>query len=70
MTTLDTQNYITRKELAKQLGERLRGRPYAEHTLISWEREKRGPPVTRIGRDVLYFIPSLEKWLRAQEVRN
>jgi hypothetical protein len=60
-------NYIPRKQLAKELGERLRGRPYAEVTLRVWERDGCGPPVTRIGRDVLYFLPSVEKWLRSQE---
>ncbi len=47
-------NYIPRKQLAKDLGERLRGRPYSEFTLIAWEKDGKGPPVTRIGRDVLY----------------
>ena len=60
-------NLIPRKQLAKELGERLRGRPYSEFTLIAWERDGRGPPVTRVGRDVLYSIPSVEKWLQAQE---
>jgi hypothetical protein len=60
-------NYIPRKQLAIQLGERLRGRPFAEVTLRVWEREKRGPPITRIGRVVVYSIPSVEKWLRSQE---
>ena len=60
-------NYIPRKQLAKELGERLRGKPYAEITLINWEKDGKGPPVTRIGRDVVYSIPSVEKWLRQQE---
>jgi hypothetical protein len=60
-------NYISRKQLAKELGERLRGRPYAEITLITWEKDGKGPPVTRIGRDVVYSVPSVEKWLLAQE---
>ena len=60
-------NYISRKELAKQLGERMRGRPYAEVTLRFWERDGVGPPVTRVGRDVVYSIASVERWLKAQE---
>lgn len=60
-------NYISRKELAKQLGERLRGRPFAELTLITWEKDGKGPPVTRVGREVVYSIPSVERWLKAQE---
>lgn len=59
--------YISRKTLAKELGKRLRGRPYAEITLIGWENEGKGPPVTRIGRDVFYRAASVEKWLQAQE---
>jgi hypothetical protein len=60
-------NYIPRKQLAKELGERLRGRPYSEFTLIAWEKDGKGPPVTRVGRDVVYSLPSVEKWLQAQE---
>lgn len=65
--TAITAGFITRKELAKELGERLRGRPYSEFTLMAWERDGRGPPVTRIGRDVLYSVASIEKWLRSRE---
>jgi hypothetical protein len=36
-------------------------------TLIAWERNGKGPPVTRVGRDVLYAISSVEKWLKQQE---
>jgi hypothetical protein len=66
-TTEIAANYIPRKQLAKQLGERLRGRPYSEFTLIAWEKDGKGPPVTRIGRDVVYRTASVEKWLQAQE---
>jgi hypothetical protein len=59
--------YIGRKALAKELGERLRGKPFAELTLIHWERDGKGPPATRVGRDVLYRIDSVEAWLRRQE---
>jgi len=60
-------NYIGRKQLAQDLGERLRGRAYSEHTLIRWERDGKGPPATRIGRDVVYRVGSVETWLRSQE---
>jgi hypothetical protein len=64
-------NYISRKQLAKELGERLRlsGKPFTEMTLIRWERDGNGPPATRVGRSVVYSISSVEKWLRAQEGR-
>lgn len=60
-------NYLLRKKAGAYIGERVRGRPYSEITLITWEKDGKGPPVTRIGRDVVYFIPSIEKWLRSQE---
>ncbi|MET4319315.1 hypothetical protein [Bradyrhizobium sp. RT5a] len=60
-------NYIPRKQLAKELGTRLRGRPYSEFTLIAWEKDGKGPPVTRIGRDVVYRASSVENWLQSQE---
>jgi transcriptional regulator with XRE-family HTH domain len=52
--------YISRKDFAAELG-------VAEATLIRWEKDGKGPPVTRIGRDVLYYIPSTKKWVRSQE---
>ena len=67
MTTEAPADYLLRKKAGAYIGERVRGRPFAEITLIMWEKEGKGPPVTRIGRDVVYFIPSIEKWLRSQE---
>jgi hypothetical protein len=68
MANIETaEDYIPRKTLAANLGNRLRGRPYSEFTLIAWEKDGKGPPVTRIGRDVLYRAASVEKWLQAQE---
>ena len=60
-------DYLPRKKAGAYIGQRVRGRPYSEITLITWEKDGKGPPVTRIGRDVVYFIPSVEKWLRSQE---
>jgi hypothetical protein len=54
------RDFIPRKALAEKLGR-------TERTLIQWEVERRGPPVTRIGRGVFYYIPSFQKWLRSQE---
>ena len=59
--------YLPRKKAGDYIGARVRGRPYAEITLIQWEKDGKGPPVTRVGRDVLYFIPSIDRWLRDQE---
>jgi hypothetical protein len=47
-----TDNFIPRSQLAKEPGERLRGKPFAEMTLIMWEKEGKGPPATRVGREV------------------
>jgi predicted DNA-binding transcriptional regulator AlpA len=54
------KDYIPRKTLAEQIG-------YTEKTLINWELDGKGPPATRVGRQVLYRRASVEKWLQAQE---
>jgi predicted DNA-binding transcriptional regulator AlpA len=60
MQTEILKDYIPRPKLAAELGK-------SEKTLVRWENDGKGPPVTRMGRDVLYYIPSLQKWLRSQE---
>ncbi len=59
-TTDLLKDYLTRPQLADQLG-------IAEKTLIRWELDGKGPPVTRVGRTPLYKITSTAQWLRAQE---
>jgi hypothetical protein len=59
--------YLPRPQFAEWLGNRVRGRPYSEFTLMAWEKDGRGPPVTRVGRDVIYSIPSAERWLASLE---
>jgi hypothetical protein len=54
------KDYLSREQLAAKLDK-------TEKTLVRWERDGKGPPVTRMGRDVLYSIPSFEKWLKTQE---
>ena len=54
------KDYMPRPELAAEIG-------FCEKTLIRWEMDGKGPPVTRIGRQVLYRKSSVEKWLRDQE---
>jgi hypothetical protein len=63
MTIGILSDYISRKDLATELG-------VNEATLIRREKDRKGPPVTRIGRDVLYHIPSVKTWMRAQERAN
>jgi hypothetical protein len=60
MQTEILKDYVSREQLADNIGK-------STKTLIRWELDGRGPPVTRIGRDVLYYIPSVQKWLRSQE---
>jgi hypothetical protein len=60
MQTEILKDYISREQLAADIGK-------STKTLVRWELDGRGPPVTRIGRDVLYFIPSVQRWLRSQE---
>lgn len=60
MQTEILKDYISRPKLAEKIGKSVK-------TLVRWENDGQGPPVTRIGRDVLYSIPSFEKWLKAQE---
>jgi hypothetical protein len=57
------KDYIPREKLAADIGKSVK-------TLVRWELDGRGPPVTRLGRDVLYYIPSLQKWLRQQEEQS
>lgn len=60
MQTELLKDYLTREQLADKIGKSVK-------TLIRWELDGKGPPVTRMGRDVLYSIPSFQKWLQAQE---
>ncbi len=52
--------YIDRPTLAGQLKK-------SERTLERWERERIGPPITRIGKTVFYRLEALYAWLREQE---
>jgi hypothetical protein len=54
------QDYLSRDELARQLGESTR-------TLYRWEEKRIGPPVTRVGKRVLYHIPSVQLWLQSRQ---
>jgi hypothetical protein len=54
------KDYFPRKALAGEIG-------CTEKTLIRWELDGKGPPVTRLGRQILYRKSSVEKWLRDLE---
>lgn len=68
MAMLENESeYLSRPAMAVWLGNIVRRKPYNERTLINWELDGKGPPVTRVGRDVTYYKPSARAWLRAQE---
>jgi hypothetical protein len=56
-------DYLTRKQLARQIRR-------DERTLARWEMLRQGPPVTKVGRLVLYRRESVAEWLRNQERRR
>jgi len=35
-----------------------------DSTVVGWRRRGTGPPFTRVGNRVLYFISDVETWLR------
>jgi excisionase family DNA binding protein len=49
-------DYVTRDELAEQLGVSVR-------TIIRWCDYGDGPPVTAIGRKRLFYRPAVAAWL-------
>jgi len=54
------EDYLTRPELARQLGR-------TERTLARWAELRIGPPITNVGREPRYHIDSVRAWLKAQE---
>jgi predicted site-specific integrase-resolvase len=53
-------DFLTQDEAAAELKVRRR-------TLDRWRQLGDGPPITKLGRRVLYRRKSLEAWLRARE---
>ncbi|MDT8070947.1 MAG: hypothetical protein ROO76_22520 [Terriglobia bacterium] len=62
-TTNVLAGYLTRPQLAVQLGKSTR-------CLHRWETDGSGPPVTRLGKLVLYKVESVREWLAALEART
>jgi predicted DNA-binding transcriptional regulator AlpA len=52
--------YVSREQLAKELGKALR-------TIDRWERRRIGPPRVVIGRMILYRKVAVREWLLSQE---
>jgi len=53
-------DYALPAQLAKELG-------ICVKTLERWRAVGHGPPITKIGRTILYRRASVVKWLEAQE---
>jgi predicted site-specific integrase-resolvase len=54
------RRYRTLKQLAADLD-------VAELTLLRWRAAGTGPPMTKLGKRVLYSREGTEKWLRSLE---
>ena len=54
------QGYLTRDELAAQIGR-------CRRTIERWTSLGIGPPRIRVGRLVLYRVESVRQWLAAQQ---
>jgi Helix-turn-helix domain len=53
-------DFLTQEEAAAEL-------KVCERTLDRWRRLDEGPPITKLGRRVIYRRASLEAWLRERE---
>jgi hypothetical protein len=53
-------DFLTQDEAAAEL-------KICERTLDRWRRLGEGPPITKLGRRVLYRRSSLQAWLRTRE---
>jgi hypothetical protein len=62
MTTTEglLADFLTQDQAAAEL-------KVCERTLDRWRRLKEGPPITKLGRRILYRRSSLQAWLRASE---
>ena len=54
------KDYLTEEALAREIEVTVR-------TLRRWRKERRGPPITHIGRQVRYSLTGLRAWLAANE---
>ena len=60
MSVAILEDYVSRREFAKQLGKN-------ERTVIRWEIQRRSPKKTKIGRSVYYSKRAIEIWLAERE---
>jgi phage terminase Nu1 subunit (DNA packaging protein) len=57
---LALEGYLSRHELAEQLGVSVR-------TIDRWDGLRKGPPRITVGRTILYGIDSVREWLHERE---
>jgi predicted DNA-binding transcriptional regulator AlpA len=62
-STAVLDGYLTRENLAAQLGKSMR-------TIDRWEMHRSGPPRVLIGKTVLYRLESVRAWLLSCEQRR
>jgi hypothetical protein len=66
-TTLDTtflqDEYFSEEEAAEALC-------IAKITLAVWRMQRKGPPITKVSRRILYKKSSLKAWVEAQETAS
>ncbi len=55
-------SFITKKELANQLG-------ISTRTLDRWHSLRKGPARSKIGNFISYRIEAVEEWLQKNEVK-
>src|ERR1022692_1849033 len=60
LVPLVLEGFLSREELAQQLGLSLR-------TIDRWEAQRKGPPRVCVGRTILYNIDSVREWLINRE---
>jgi excisionase family DNA binding protein len=53
-------DYFTQEEAATEL-------KVSPRTIDRWRRLDEGPPITKLGRRILYRRSSVQAWLRARE---
>ena len=56
-------DFLTQEEAADEL-------KVCERTLDRWRKLGEGPPITRLGRRILYRRTSLQAWLHARESKT
>jgi hypothetical protein len=62
-STAVLDGYVTRENLAAQLGKSMR-------TIDRWEQHRAGPPRVLVGKTIFYRLESVRNWLLSCEVKR